>query len=117
MPPRELSAFGHGTADREALTALPHGAGIAAVMDVRIGPGDRRDPGPARTRPARGLPEAGIAHRGERDLGGFRAPPPDSPDTVWRDESFRGCAAHTRTPGSSPRRTPCWNRSPASRPR
>ena len=30
---------------------------------------------------------------------GFRKPPPDSPDVVWREEMFRGYAAHMRTAG------------------
>ncbi|OSP42336.1 MULTISPECIES: DUF488 family protein [unclassified Streptomyces] len=99
MNPRELSTFGHGTAGRDALVRLLGDAGIAAVVDVRTGPGSRRDPDLARARLASWLPEAGIAYRWERDLGGFRRPPPDSPDTVWRNDSFRGYAAHTRTPG------------------
>ncbi|MFE4050077.1 DUF488 family protein [Streptomyces sp. YIM B13518] len=98
MTPRTLSTFGHGTVGRDALTRLLHDAGILAVVDVRTGPGSRRDPDLARTRLAAWLPEAGIAYRWERDLGGFRKPPPDSPDTVWRNASFRGYAAHTRTP-------------------
>jgi uncharacterized protein (DUF488 family) len=31
-------------------------------------------------------------------LGGFRKAPPDSPDVIWRNASFRGYAAHTREP-------------------
>ena len=99
MTPRELSTFGHGTAGREALARLLHDAGITAVVDVRTGPGSRRDPDLGRDRLAVWLPEEGISYRWERDLGGFRKPPSDSPDTVWRNDSFRGYAAHTRTPG------------------
>lgn len=98
MTPPELSTFGHGTADRDALTALLRDAGIAAVVDVRTAPGSRRNPDLARDRLAEWLPGAGIAYRWERDLGGFRKLPPDSPDVVWRNESFRGYAAHTRSP-------------------
>ncbi|GGW47015.1 DUF488 domain-containing protein [Streptomyces griseoloalbus] len=98
MTPPELSTFGHGTAGRDALTALLHDARIAAVVDVRIAPGSRRDPDMTRRRLATWLPEEGISYRWERDLGGFRKPPPDSPDIIWRNTSFRGYAAHTRTP-------------------
>ncbi|MFE9773283.1 DUF488 family protein [Streptomyces sp. NPDC005931] len=95
----ELFTFGHGTADRGTLAVLLRDAGIAAVVDIRTAPGSRRHPDMARQRLARWLPEAGIAYRWERDLGGFRTAPPDSPDTVWRNASFRGYAAHTRSPG------------------
>jgi uncharacterized protein (DUF488 family) len=97
-PPPELITFGHGTADREALAALLREAGVAAVVDVRTAPGSRRNPDVARQRLAEWLPEAGLAYRWEQRLGGFRKPSPDSPDTVWRNASFRGYAAHTRSP-------------------
>ncbi|GGY35837.1 DUF488 domain-containing protein [Streptomyces djakartensis] len=94
-----LITFGHGTADRGQIARLLHGAGVTDVVDVRIAPGSRRDPDLARERLAAWLPAAGIAYRWEPDLGGYRKPPPDSPDVVWRNTSFRGYAAHTRTPG------------------
>ncbi|GHE92742.1 DUF488 domain-containing protein [Streptomyces fumanus] len=98
MTGRPLLTFGHSTAGRARLTELLRGAGVAAVVDVRIGPGSRRDPDLGRDRLARWLPEAGIAYRWEQALGGFRKVPPDSPDVIWRNASFRGYAAHTREP-------------------
>ncbi|MEU6387935.1 DUF488 domain-containing protein [Streptomyces sp. NPDC046939] len=91
--------FGHGTAERERLVELVRGAGVRSVVDVRIGPGSRRHPHLARDRLAEWLPEAGIDYRWEKALGGFRKAPPDSPDVIWRNDSFRGYAAHTRDPG------------------
>jgi uncharacterized protein (DUF488 family) len=98
MRQQELVTFGHGTADRDRLSDLLLPAGIAAVVDVRTAPGSRRNPDVGRDRLRRWLPERGISYRWEPRLGGFRRPPPDSPDTVWRNDSFRGYAAHTRTP-------------------
>ncbi|MGQ4334085.1 DUF488 family protein [Streptomyces hayashii] len=97
-PPLELVTFGHSTAERETLARLLREARIAAVVDVRTAPGSRRDPDLSRQRLAEWLPEEDIAYRWEKRLGGFRKPTPDSPDTVWRNASFRGYAAHTRSP-------------------
>ncbi|MBT2493251.1 DUF488 domain-containing protein [Streptomyces sp. ISL-96] len=98
MPQFELITFGHSTAGRTALTELLRRADVVAVVDVRTAPGSRRDPDLSRQRLAQWMPEEGIAYRWEQRLGGFRKPSPDSPDTVWRNTSFRGYAAHTRTP-------------------
>ncbi|MEG8278897.1 DUF488 domain-containing protein [Streptomyces sp. AHA2] len=94
-----LVTFGHSTAGRERILELLRGAGVAALVDVRTAPGSRRDPDLLRERLAEWLPDGGVAYRWERDLGGFRPLPQDSPDVVWRNESFRGYAAHTRSPG------------------
>ncbi|MGV9253100.1 DUF488 domain-containing protein [Streptomyces sp. NPDC003697] len=94
-----LVTFGHGTAGRHRIVELLHGAGVTSVVDVRTAPGSRRDPDLARQRLEAWMPAAGLAYRWEPDLGGFRKRPPDSPDVVWRNASFRGYAAHTRTPG------------------
>jgi uncharacterized protein (DUF488 family) len=94
-----LLTFGHGTATQEAMTELLRNAGVAVLVDIRTAPGSRRYPHVARAELERWLPEAGIAYRWEKRLGGFRKPPPDSPDVVWREEMFRGYAAHMRTDG------------------
>ncbi|MDH6224276.1 DUF488 domain-containing protein [Streptomyces sp. MJP52] len=93
-----LLTLGHGTAGQEEVLRLLHDAHVTAVVDVRTAPGSRRSPHLARDRLARWLPDDGIAYRWEAALGGFRKPAPDSPDVVWRNASFRGYAAHTRTP-------------------
>ncbi|MGW5372466.1 DUF488 domain-containing protein [Streptomyces sp. NPDC004009] len=96
-PAPELLTFGHSTADRATLTGLLRQAGVDAVVDVRTAPGSRRNSDLSRQRLAEWMPEADIAYRWERRLGGWRRPAPGSPDTVWRNESFRGYAAHTRS--------------------
>ena len=94
-----LLTFGHGTATAERMTELLRGADVAVLVDVRTAPGSRRHPHVARAELERWLPEAGIAYRWDKRLGGFRKAAPDSPDTVWREDMFRGYAAHMRTDG------------------
>lgn len=94
-----LLTFGHGTATAERMTELLHGAEVTVLIDVRTAPGSRRHPHVARAELERWLPEAGISYRWDKRLGGFRKPAPDSPDTAWREDMFRGYAAHMRTDG------------------
>ena len=93
-----LITVGHGTADRQMLAALLHDAAISQVVDVRSAPGSRRNPDVGRLRLEAWLAEEGIGYRWDKRLGGFRQPQADSPDTVWRNASFRGYAGHTREP-------------------
>ncbi|MFE9370533.1 DUF488 family protein [Streptomyces sp. NPDC006711] len=93
-----LISFGHSTTTRDQLTALLLGAGIESVVDVRTAPGSRRNPDVMREELARWLPGHGVEYRWEKDLGGFRTASPDSPDVVWRNDSFRGYAGYTRDP-------------------
>ena len=92
-----LVTFGHGTATADQLLVLLRGTGVESVVDIRTAPGSRRNPDVTRAALQRWLPEAGMAYRWEPRLGGFRRVPPDSPDTAWRNNSFRGYAAHTRS--------------------
>ena len=92
-----LLTFGHGTATAERMTELLRDAGVAVLVDVRTAPGSRRHPHVARAELERWLPEAGISYRWDKRLGGFRKAVPDSPDTAWREDMFRGYAAHMRT--------------------
>jgi uncharacterized protein (DUF488 family) len=96
--PAPLLALGHGTAEREQLSELLHGAEVAALVDVRTAPGSRRNPDVGRDALGEWLPAAGIDYRWEKRLGGFRRAAPDSPDTFWRNASFRGYAGYTRHP-------------------
>src|ERR1700678_143785 len=92
-----LLTFGHGTATAERMTELLTNAGVVVLVDIRTAPGSRRQPQVARAELERWLPEAGIAYRWEKRLGGFRKAPPNSPDVVWREDMYRGYAAHMRT--------------------
>ncbi len=94
-----LLTFGHGTATAERMTELLRRADVAVLIDIRTAPGSRRYPHVARAELERWLPEAGISYRWEKRLGGFRKSPPDSPDVAWREDMFRGYAAHMRTAG------------------
>jgi uncharacterized protein (DUF488 family) len=91
-----LLTFGHGTATAERMRDLLRDAGVAVLIDVRTAPGSRRHPHVARAELERWLPEAGICYRWDKRLGGFRKAAPDSPDTAWREDMFRGYAAHMR---------------------
>ncbi|MGP4028753.1 DUF488 domain-containing protein [Actinomadura sp. 3N407] len=93
-----LVTFGHGTAGREELARALRDAGVSAVVDVRTAPGSRRNPDAQRSALEEWLPAEGIGYRWEKRLGGFRRVGPDSPDTFWRNDSFRGYAGHTRSP-------------------
>ncbi|WSR67219.1 DUF488 domain-containing protein [Streptomyces sp. NBC_01197] len=98
MPRHPLITVGHSSANREQLATLLLSAEIAAVVDVRTAPGSRRNPDVGRKELQAWLPEYGLDYRWEKDLGGFRQAMPDSPDIVWRNDSFRGYAGYTRDP-------------------
>ncbi len=96
--PAPLLTVGHGTAAREQLVGLLHGAGVEELVDVRTAPGSRRHPHVSRAEISRWLPEHGIGYRWEQRLGGWRSAPADSPDVALRNRSFAGYAAHMRSP-------------------
>lgn len=93
-----IRTFGHGTASEEEIAALLRDGGVELVVDVRTAPGSRRNPHVSRASLEHWLPSRGFAYRWDKRLGGFRRPPPNSPDIFWRQEMFRGYAAHMRTP-------------------
>jgi uncharacterized protein (DUF488 family) len=94
----QLLSFGHGTADAAAMTRLLHGAEVRRLVDVRTAPGSRHNPDANRDAMSQWLPQAGIAYRWEKRLGGWRKPRPDTPDTALRNRAFGGYAAHMRSP-------------------
>ena len=95
--PRLLSV-GHGTLPAEGLSTLLAQAGVQRLVDVRTAPGSRRHPHFGRVEMSRWVAAAGIDYRWEPDLGGWRKPLPDSPNTALRHSGFRGYADHMATP-------------------
>jgi uncharacterized protein (DUF488 family) len=93
----QLVTVGHGTATADVFSELLTGAGVACVVDVRTTPRSRRHPHFAGEAMKRWLPDAGIAYRWEKALGGFRRPRPDSPHIGLRHEGFRGYADYMET--------------------
>lgn len=93
-----LFTVGHGTLSSDELAAVLQGAGIEALIDVRTAPGSRRNPQFARAEMQRWLPAAGVDYRWAQQLGGFRRPRPDSPNTALRHEGFRGYADYMASP-------------------
>ena len=60
-------------------------------------PGLRRYPHFSRESLSVSLPKAGIEYVHLVELGGRRDPLPDSPNTAWRNDQFRGYADHMAT--------------------
>jgi uncharacterized protein (DUF488 family) len=96
--PSVLLTVGHGTLSAEALSALLVEAGVQRLVDVRTAPGSRRHPHVGKAQMSQWVPAAGIEYRWEPDLGGWRKPLPDSPNTALRHSGFRGYADHMATP-------------------
>ncbi|HZW27978.1 MAG TPA: DUF488 domain-containing protein [Trueperaceae bacterium] len=88
---------GHSTRSFEELVGLLRAHGVRRLVDVRTVPRSRRHPHFSREALVESLPAAGIEYRWLRELGGLRRPRPDSPNTGWRNESFRGFADHMQT--------------------
>ena len=67
------------------------------VADVRMYPGSKRNPQFGREALAKALGEHGIRYQHFPELGGRRKAKPDSKNTAWRNESFRGYADYMET--------------------
>jgi uncharacterized protein (DUF488 family) len=70
---------------------------IQAVADVRRFPGSRRHPQFGQDAFSNTLATHGISYHWIPALGGRRRPRPDSPNTAWRNSSFRGYADYIAT--------------------
>lgn len=86
--------IGHSTRPLDAFLDLLARYRLEAVADVRRFPGSRRQPQYAQAALHDSLAGRGIAYRWLPALGGRRPPRPDSPNTAWRNASFRGYADH-----------------------
>lgn len=71
--------------------------GIKLLADVRLLPGSKRYPQFNQDALQHSLGEIGIRYEHCRELGGRRKARPDSHNTAWRNESFRGYADYMET--------------------
>ena len=92
-----LWTISHSTRDWDKFVALLQAAGIEVLADVRRFAGSRRHPQFSGEAMARQLAAASIAYVPMPALGGRRPPLPDSPNTAWRNASFRGYADYMAT--------------------
>lgn len=95
--PREIWTIGHSTRSIGDFIALLQENNINVLADVRRFPGSRRHPQFGLEQFSASLGEAGIKYFHFPELGGRRAARPDSPNTAWRNEAFRGYADYTMT--------------------
>jgi uncharacterized protein (DUF488 family) len=92
-----LWTVGHSNRPLEEFVAILRAHDVEVLVDVRTVPRSRHNPKFNReTLPAE-LAKAGIEYRHMPGLGGLRKPRKDSPNTGWRNDSFRGYADYMQT--------------------
>ena len=89
--------IGHSTHPLDAFIAMLQSFSIAVIADVRNFPGSRRYPHFNKESLEQSLKQNGIDYLHFKELGGRRKPSPDSINTNWRNEAFRGYADYMQT--------------------
>ncbi len=93
-----IYTVGHSTRPIEEFVALIEGHGVEQLIDIRTIPRSRTNPQFNRDTLPKTLERAGIEYLHMPALGGLRHARPDSPNTAWRNSSFRGYADYMQTP-------------------
>ncbi|MBV9617843.1 MAG: DUF488 domain-containing protein [Verrucomicrobia bacterium] len=89
--------IGHSTRKIDIFVSLLKKNRVKLVADVRMYPGSKRYPQFGREALAKSLSESGVRYEHFPELGGRRKSKPDSKNTVWRNEMFRGYADYMQT--------------------
>ncbi len=89
--------IGHSTRKIDIFISLLLENGIKLLADVRSLPGSKRYPQFNKDALAQSLSEHGIRYQHLPELGGRRKANPDSHNTAWRNDSFRGYADYMET--------------------
>jgi len=93
----EVWTIGHSTHTMEDFIQMLLSFGIHTLADVRRYPGSRKFPHFNTDLLKEYLSHSGINYIHFPDLGGRRKPRPDSENTAWRSDSFRGYADYMET--------------------
>jgi uncharacterized protein (DUF488 family) len=97
VPTGTLMTIGHSTLTIESFLQALKENGCELLVDVRRFPGSRRHPHFGQELLFRSVVEAGIRAVWREALGGRRKPRPDTTNTGWRNEAFRGYADYMQT--------------------
>jgi uncharacterized protein (DUF488 family) len=89
---------GHSTRPLSEFIALLAAHSASRLIDVRTVPRSHHNPQFDRDTLPAALAANGIGYEHVAGLGGFRRPHPGSPNTGWRNTSFRGYADYMQTP-------------------
>ena len=92
-----IFTIGHSTRSLEQFIDLLQSHGVILVADVRTVPRSRHNPQFNRDTLPEALASAGIGYQHLAALGGLRRASPTSPNTGWRNASFRGFADYMQT--------------------
>jgi len=93
----KIWTVGHSTRSAEEFNQILLAHEVEVLVDVRTFPGSRRYPWFNRDALSVSLSETRIKYKHEPRLGGRRKPRPDSHNSAWRNEQFRGYADHMET--------------------
>lgn len=97
LPEGAVFTVGHSTLPIEQFIQLLRTYGIRCLLDIRTVPKSRHNPQFNGEALEQSLASAGIGYRLLPALGGLRHAKKDSPNTGWRNKSFRGYADYMRT--------------------
>jgi uncharacterized protein (DUF488 family) len=92
-----IFTVGHSTRPIEEFVHLLEAHGVQRLIDIRTVPRSRTNPQFNRDTLPASLKTAGIEYLHMPELGGLRHARPDSPNTAWRNDSFRGYADYMQT--------------------
>ncbi|HEX7734843.1 MAG TPA: DUF488 domain-containing protein [Ktedonobacteraceae bacterium] len=98
MEHHTIATIGHSTHPIEEFLELLRMHAIQLLVDVRTIPRSRAHPQFGSDLLPDALQRAGIDYLHLEALGGLRHPAKDSPNTGWRNASFRGYADYMATP-------------------
>ena len=97
MSAPNVFTIGHSTRSIDELVRLLRAHGVRRVIDIRTVPRSRHNPQYSRERLSPALHARRIHYTHLAGLGGLRRARPDSPNTGWRNASFRGYADYMQT--------------------
>lgn len=93
-----IYTIGHSTRPADEFLDILHAYGIELLADIRTVPRSRRNPQYDGEELRRLLACEHIAYKHLAGLGGLRHARKDSPNTGWKNASFRGYADYMQTP-------------------